>query len=166
MHISDFWIFYFSIFKISNIGLRWSKITIVIIAISLKLHLHTKYLWNNPNSLRLGLKSHKVHFLLFLAAQKFIACTNIQIHIICSIFIVNWFFWKMLVTMSSIRINNNWNYQKTLIITLRSPYISGWGIETFYLVTKKYQFGIIYTSFSWCRHDRDFKFNINYIETL
>ena len=29
---------------------------------------------------------------------------------------------------------------------------------------KKYQFGIIYNSFNWCRHDRNCKFNINYIE--
>ena len=27
---------------------------------------------------------------------------------------------------------------------------------------KKYQFRIIYSSFSWCRHDRNCKFNINY----
>ena len=26
----------------------------------------------------------------------------------------------------------------------------------------KYQFGIIYNSFSWCRHDRNCKFHINY----
>ena len=27
---------------------------------------------------------------------------------------------------------------------------------------KKYQFQIIYNSFSWCRRDRNCKFNINY----
>ena len=67
-------------FKISDIGLLWSKITIFIIEISLKLQLHTKYGWNNPNSCRLGLKSLKLHF-LFLTVQKFITHTNIQIHV-------------------------------------------------------------------------------------
>ena len=36
--IYKFWIFEFFIFKISDIGLFWSKITIFIIEISLKLH--------------------------------------------------------------------------------------------------------------------------------
>ena len=35
--------FYFSIFKISDIGLFSSKITIIIIEISVNLHLNTKY---------------------------------------------------------------------------------------------------------------------------
>ena len=74
--------------------------------------------FKNPNSRRLVLKSPKFNFLPFLAAKKFIAHTNIQIHITGSILIV---FLKMLVRMSSIRINNNWNYQKMLIIKLRSP---------------------------------------------
>ena len=38
-----FWIFYFFIFKISDIGLLWSKIMIFIIEISVKLYLHAKY---------------------------------------------------------------------------------------------------------------------------
>ena len=67
----------------------------------------------------MGLKSPKFHFLPFLWAQKFIAYTNIQIHVTHSIFII---FLKMLVTMSSIRINNNWNYQQTIILVLWSPY--------------------------------------------
>ena len=48
--------FDFSIFKINDIGLLWSQITIFIIEISLKLDLHTKYEWNNPNSRWLGMK--------------------------------------------------------------------------------------------------------------
>ena len=87
----NFW-FFVVCFKISQIGLFWSKITIFIIEISLKQHLHTKYWWNNPNSRRLGLKSQKRNFLLFLAAPKFIAHTNIQIHVTGLIFIIHWFF--------------------------------------------------------------------------
>ena len=109
-----FRIFDFLFFKIRQIGLFWSKITIFIIEISVKLHLHIKNGWNNRNSHRLGLKSLKLNFLPFLAAQKIIVHTNIQIHITGSIFIVNLYFF-ILVTMSSIRINNNWNYQKMLI---------------------------------------------------
>ena len=63
LQISDFRIFNFSIFKISIIGLLWSKITIFIIEITLKLFLHSKYGWNNPNSGRLGLKCPKLQFL-------------------------------------------------------------------------------------------------------
>ena len=84
--------FRFFYFQNSDIGLLWSKITIFIIEIYLKLHLHTKYGWNNPNWGRLGLKSLKLHFLSFLAAQKLVAHTNIQIHVTGSIFIVNVFF--------------------------------------------------------------------------
>ena len=47
------------------------------------------------------------NFLSFLAVQKFIAYTNIQIHVTGSIFIVNYLFFEMLVAMSAIRINNN-----------------------------------------------------------
>ena len=88
----DFWIIYFLVFKISQIGLFSSKITIFIIEIFLKLHLHTKYGWNNRNSRRLSLKRQSLNFLLFLAAQKFIAHTNIQIHVTGSIFIMTRFF--------------------------------------------------------------------------
>ena len=70
-----------------DIGLLWSKITIFIIEISLKLLLHTKYEWNNPNSRRLGLKSPNFNFLPFLAVQEFITHTNILIHVTGSIFI-------------------------------------------------------------------------------
>ena len=35
-------------------------------------------------------------------------------------------------------------------------------IKTFLVVTKKYPFGIIYNSFSWCTYDRNLKFKINY----
>ena len=80
--------------KISQIGLFWSKITIIIIEISLQLHLHTKYGWNNPNSRRLDLKSQKLYFLTFLAVQKFIAHANIQIHVTLLIFVVNLIFFN------------------------------------------------------------------------
>ena len=55
--IYEFWIFYFFIFKYSDIGLVWSKITIFIIEITLKLLVHKKYGWNNPNWGRLGQKN-------------------------------------------------------------------------------------------------------------
>ena len=88
---------------------------------TLKPLLHTKYGWNNPNWGRLGLKCPKLHFLAISGSSKIIAYTNIQIHVTRSIFIVNWFFFfEMLVTMSSIRINNNWNYQNLLITAVRS----------------------------------------------
>ena len=86
--------FDFLIIKICQIGVFWSKISIIIIEISQKLHLHAKYGWNNPYSCRFGLKSHKVHFLKFLAAQKFITYTNSQIHVTGSILTVNSFFVK------------------------------------------------------------------------
>ena len=57
VQFTNFWIFEFS--KCCQICLFWSKITIIIIEISIKLYLHTKYRWNNPNSLRLGLKNQK-----------------------------------------------------------------------------------------------------------
>ena len=50
--------------------LLWSKITIFIIEISLKLHLHKNTGWNNYNSHKFGLKSQKFNFLTFLGAQK------------------------------------------------------------------------------------------------
>ena len=90
--IYRFSIFEFFIFKYSDIGLLWSKITIFIIGITIKLLLHTKYGWNNPNWGRLGLKNPKLHFLAISASSKFIAYTNIQVHVTRSIFIVNWFF--------------------------------------------------------------------------
>ena len=114
--IYKFWIFEFLIFcffKISDIGLLWSKITIFIIEITLNRLLHIKYGWNNPNWGRFPLKSPKLYFLAISGSSKFIAYTNIQVHVTCSIFIV--IFFKMLVTMSSIRINHNWNYPKLLI---------------------------------------------------
>ena len=53
VQISDFWIFNYFIFKISDIGLLWSEITIFIIEITLKLS-HTKYGWNNTNLFHSG----------------------------------------------------------------------------------------------------------------
>ena len=46
--IFEFWIYF--IFKYSDIGLLWSKITIFMIGITLKLILHIKYGWNNPEA--------------------------------------------------------------------------------------------------------------------
>ena len=124
LQILDFWIFDFSFFKISDIGILWSKITIFIIEISLKLYLLTKYGWNNPNSCRLGLKSPKLNFLPFLAAQKFIAHTNIQIHARDAIFIINGFFLNACNNVL-IRINNNWNYKKMQIIVVQWDHTGG-----------------------------------------
>ena len=61
-----FW-YFFS--KMRYIGLLWSKITIFIIEITLKLLLHTQYGWNNSEA-GWGLKSLKFTFLTFLAAQN------------------------------------------------------------------------------------------------
>ena len=90
----------------SDIGLLWSKITILIIEITLELLLHTKYGWNTPNWGRLGLKSPKLHFFAISGSSKFIAYTNIQIYFTGSI---------MHATMYSITVNNYWKIQKTLI---------------------------------------------------
>ena len=111
----------FFIFKYSDIVLLWSKITNFIIEITLKLLLHKKYGLNNPNWGRLGLKSPKLHFFAISESSKIISYTNIQIHVTRSIFIINWYVFLMLVTMSSIRINNNLNYQNLLITTIQSP---------------------------------------------
>ena len=82
----------FLFFKISDIGLLWSKITIFIIEITLKQVLDTKSGWNNSNWGRLGLKSSKLHFFAISGSAKFIAYTNIQIYVTGSIIIVIWFF--------------------------------------------------------------------------
>ena len=135
--MSDFWIFNFSIFKLSDIGLLWSKIIIFIIEIPRKLHLHTKYWWNNPNSRRC-LKSPKFHFLPFLAAQKFIAYTNIQIHVTRLIFIVNWFFLKarnnvLYQNQYQLKFPKNANYCLNPQSTIP---ISGSSIKTYDIITK------------------------------
>ena len=72
---------WYIIFKYCDIGLLWSKITIFIIEITLKLLLHTKYGWNNPNWGRSGLKSPKFYFFAISGSSKFIVYTNIQIHV-------------------------------------------------------------------------------------
>ena len=86
----NFWVLFF---QKCDIGLLWSKITIFIIEITIKLLLHTKYGWNNPNWGRLSLKNSKLHFFTISGSSKFIAYTNIQIHVTHSIISVNWFFW-------------------------------------------------------------------------
>ena len=107
----EFWIFDFFIFKYSNIGLIWSQITIFVIEITLKRLLLTKYGWNNPNWGRLCLKNPKRQFFDISGSSKFILNINLQINVTRSIFSVNCFFFlEMLLTMSSIRINNNWKY--------------------------------------------------------
>ena len=60
----------FFIFKYSDIGLLWSKITIFIIEITLKRLLHKKYGWNKPNWGRLGLKCRKLHFFAISGSSK------------------------------------------------------------------------------------------------
>ena len=98
----------------SDIALLWSLITIFIIEITLKQFLHKQYGWNNPNWGRLGLKSPKLHFLVFW---------QLKIHRIYKKFkyMSRAQFFEMLVTMSSITINNYWNSKKLLIYTQRSP---------------------------------------------
>ena len=111
--MSKFWLlaFFFSS-KMSDIGLLWSKITIFIIEITLKQLLLTKYGWNNWG--RLGLKNPKLHFFDISGSSKFIVNINVQINVTHSIFIrFRFFFIEMLVTMSSITINNYWNYEQT-----------------------------------------------------
>ena len=108
----NFEFFYFQI-QYSDIGLLWSKITIFMIGIALKQHLHAKYGWNNPNWGRLGLKNLELYLLTFLSARKFIAHTTIRLHVMGSNLILNWFFFWNACTMSSITINSNWHYQKT-----------------------------------------------------
>ena len=122
--ILDFWILDFSIFKISDIGLLWSKITIFIIDISLKLHLHTNSGWNNPNSCR-----SKILFFAISDSSKMNCtlkhsntCHWVNFH--CSVF-----FFEMRITMSSIRINNSWNYQKTLITEGMIPFKKAFFME-------------------------------------
>ena len=65
VQFTNFGFLNFFFFKISDIGLLWSKITIFIIEIALKLLLHTKYGWNNPNWDRFcnfwQLKIHRIH---------------------------------------------------------------------------------------------------------
>ena len=117
----NFRVFNFLIFKYSNIGSLWSKIFIFVIEITLKLLLHKEYEWNNPNWGRLGMKNPKFHFFDISGSSKFIENINIQINGTRSIFIVNRFF-SMLVRMSSVRINNNWNYPNLLITAVWSPW--------------------------------------------
>ena len=93
--IYKYLIFEFLIFfsKNCDIGLLWSKITIFMIEITRKLLLLTKYGWNNPSWGRFCLKSpKKLHFFAISDSSKFIAYTDIQIHVAGSIFIVIWFF--------------------------------------------------------------------------
>ena len=116
------WYIIIIIFKYSDIGFLWSQITIFIIEITLKLLLHKKYRWNNPNWSRLGLKNPKLHFFDISGSSKLIVNINVQINVTRSIFSVNcFFFFEMPLIMSSIRINNNWYYKKSLIILRRSP---------------------------------------------
>ena len=89
VQFTNFGFFYF--WHIGDIGILWSQITIFIIEITLKLLLHTKYGGNNPNWARLGVKS-KTSLFWYFWQLKIIAYTNIQIHVMGSIFIVIWFF--------------------------------------------------------------------------
>ena len=77
LQIFDFWFFFPKFAK--SACLFWPKITMIVIEISLKLE-DAKYWWNNPNLHRLGLKSQQLHFVLFLATEKFIILTIVQIH--------------------------------------------------------------------------------------
>ena len=99
-------------FKISQIGIFWSKITIFSIEISLKLPFHTKYGWNKPNSCRLGLKSPKLKILLFFAVQILLHAQTFKYMSRAPFSSYIDFFFEMFITISSIRINNNWNDKK------------------------------------------------------
>ena len=99
----------------SDIALLLSKITIFIIEITLKQLLLTKYGWNNPNWGRLGLKSQKTSLFGLLAAQNSSHIQTFKYMSRAQFLSELDFFFEILVTMSSITINNHWNYQKLLI---------------------------------------------------
>ena len=63
----------FFYFQIKRYWLTLIKNSIFIVEITLKLLLHTKYGWNNPNWGRLGLKSEKLHFFAISGSSKFIS---------------------------------------------------------------------------------------------
>ena len=89
--IYKFRIFEFFIFKCSDIAYFDPKLPFLWLKF-LKNYIYIQITsWNNANSRRLGLKRSKFHFLPFLEVQKFIAYTNIQIHVTCSIFIIFFF---------------------------------------------------------------------------
>ena len=111
--IYKFWIFDFLFFKISDIGLLWSKTTIFIIEITLKLLLHTKYGWNNLNWGRLGLKSPKLYLFAISGSSKFIAYTNIQIH--------TWILW---VALKQLRLLHGRVGDSTTVVNSLSPQMS------------------------------------------
>ena len=134
-------------FKVTDIGLLWSKITIFIIEITIKLCLHRKYGWNNPNWGRLGLKNPNLHFFAISGCSKFIAYTNVQIHVTCWMFIIIFFFLEILVMMSSIKINNNWNYQKMQILDDTIPLNTFWTLELLFPISEK-EFVLVLSQFS------------------
>ena len=93
VQISDFWIFDFFLFsklpilayfepKIHIYHWNFSKTTFTYKIMDEITLTHTGWAWKVQN----------LFFLTFLGAQKFIAYTNIQIHVMHSIFIINWFF--------------------------------------------------------------------------
>ena len=116
-----FEIMIFFIFKYSDSGLFWSKITIFVIEITLKLLLHTKYGWKNPNWGRLGLKNPQLHsfwhFWQLKIHRKYKHSNKCQAFNFQRKLLL---FFEMLLTMSSIRINNNWKYQNLLITARQS----------------------------------------------
>ena len=87
--IYEFWIFELWIFLFSNIAIlapfdpKLPFLSLKFLKIVDEITLtHTGWSWKVQN----------VIVLLYLGVQKFIACTNIQIHVMHSIFIANWFF--------------------------------------------------------------------------
>ena len=112
--------------KICDIGLLWSKITIFIIEITLKLILHTKYGWNNPNWGWLGLKSPKLNFFAISVSSKFITYTNIQLHVTGSIFHHNLIFFKQCHLLESITIEkskNTYSFYGSTILNRQLSYM-------------------------------------------
>ena len=97
----DFWIFYFRIFKICQICLFWSKITIFIIEIILNY------------SRRFGLGCQKCYFLpsgsskIHRTYKHSYTCHGLN-------FYRKDIFFLLLLTMSSIRINNSWKFHTYL----------------------------------------------------
>ena len=140
VQISDFWNFDFIFSKISDIGLLWSKITIFIIEITLKQLLLTKYGWNNPNWGRLGLKKSKTSLFGILAAQNSSHTQTFKYMSRAQFSSELDFFFLMLVAMSSITIDNNWNYQKSYL-KVSDPRIV---TKKFYILKKKIRINILY----------------------
>ena len=155
-----FLIFNFFIFKIS------SKIAIFIIEISIKVHLHSKYGWNNPHSHRLGLKNTKISFFAISGSWKIYHTHDIQIHVTGHIFIII-FFWNahnnvLYQNQYQLKLPKNANYHRTVPLTNTILlYLSAGSLEQRLESQRnsKYLWISIHTIWSCCR----FATNCQYI---